>query len=202
MYGLSTSSNMTLTKKNYEIKLKKVQLESYDNSWYKPGSKLKRFLWLVINALVLKSSIITSSKLKVFFLRLFGAKVGRNTIIKPSVNIKYPWFLSIGDNVWIGENVWLDNLAPIDIGDNVCISQGVTFITGNHNYKKTSFDLMLGPIKLKEGVWIGANCTVYSGITAHSHAVLAASSMTSKDLEAYTIYQGNPALPVKKRIIE
>lgn len=194
---------MTLSKTNYKkVQLKKVQLDKYDNSWYKPGAKLKRYLWLVTNALILKSSIITSSKIKVFFLRLFGARIGKNITIKPSVNIKYPWFLTIGDQVWIGENVWIDNLAPVEIGDHVCISQGVTFITGNHNYKKTTFDLMLGEIRLKEGVWIGANCTVYAGITANSHAVLAASSMTSKDLEAYTIYQGNPAIAVKKRIIE
>ena len=56
-------------------------------------------------------------------MRLFGASVGKGVIINPRVNIKYPWKLVIGSNVWIGEKVWIDNLADVTIGDNVCLSQ-------------------------------------------------------------------------------
>lgn len=179
-----------------------VRLDKYDNSWYQPGNKLKRYLWLVVNAILLKNPIITSSKIKTFALRSFGAKVGKNVMIKPCVNIKYPWFLSIGNNVWIGENVWIDNLTHVSIGNNVCISQGASLITGNHNYKKSTFDLMVGEIDLEDGVWIGAKCTVCPGVRCHSHAILSAGSITSKDLKAYMIYRGNPAKEIKKRIIE
>ena len=39
--------------------------------------------------------------------------------IKPSVNIKYPWFLTIGDHSWIGERAWLDCTSPLKIGKHV-----------------------------------------------------------------------------------
>jgi putative colanic acid biosynthesis acetyltransferase WcaF len=125
--------------------------------------------------------------------------VGKGVIIKPRVNIKYPWKLTIGNQVWIGENVWIDNLGLVSIGNNVCISQGAMLLCGNHNYKKTSFDLMVGDIVLEEGVWIGAHAVVCPGVKCYSHAVLAVKSVATSNLESYSIYQGNPAMKVKAR---
>lgn len=179
-----------------------VNLSSFDNSWYNPGSKFKRFVWHFKNLFILKSSIPWPNTLKILTLRFFGAKVGKGVLIKPCVNIKYPWFLEMGDNVWIGENVWIDNLAKVKIGSNVCISQGVMLLCGNHNYKKSTFDLMMGDITLEDGVWVGAKAVVCPGVIMKTHSILTAGSVLTKDAEAYTIYQGNPAQAVKKRIIE
>jgi putative colanic acid biosynthesis acetyltransferase WcaF len=181
---------------------KKVQLGSYDNSWYSPHArKLKIFFWYFTNVLFLKNPLNSFSSVRVFMLRLFGAKVGVDVTIKPSVSVKYPWLLEIGDNCWIGEDVWIDNLVQIRIGNNCCISQGAMLLTGNHNYKKTSFDLMVGQIILEEGTWIGAKSIVTQGITCGSHSVLSAGSVASHDLEPYNVYRGNPAEVVKERII-
>ena len=139
------------------------------------------------------------SVIKVSLLRLFGAKIGKGVVIKPSVNIKYPWNLSIDDYTWIGENVWIDNLVQVTIGSNVCVSQGAMLLCGNHNYKKSTFDLMVGKIVLEDGCWVGAQSVVCPGVTLHSHAVLGVASVANKNLDAYTIYQGNPAQMVRKR---
>jgi len=181
---------------------KKTELSKYDNSSYKTGKSLIiRALWYYINILFFKNSLNTVNFSKVFFLRLFGAKVGKGVVIKPSVNIKYPWRLKIGDHVWIGENAWIDNLADVEIGDNCCISQGAMLLCGNHNYKKPTFDLIVGRIILEEGTWIGANSIVTPGIVCKSHSILAVGSVAAKDLQNYTIYQGNPAVEVRKRIL-
>lgn len=176
-----------------------TDLSQYDNSYYQPGPLAKRLSWYLVHRLFINSSLLYPSAFKVWLLRAFGAKIGKGVIIKPKVNIKYPWFLEIGDHVWIGEQVWIDNLAKVRIGAHVCISQGAMLLTGNHNYKKESFDLILGPIILEDGVWIGAKAVVCPGVTCQSHAVLAVGSVTAKDLEPYTIYQGNPALATRKR---
>ena len=118
----------------------KTDLSSFNNSWFNPGPKLKRALWFLVNAMVLSSRINPSSGLKIFFLRLFGAKIGKGVVIKPQVNIKYPWNLTLGNHVWIGELVWIDNLAKVNIEDNGCVSQGAMLLCGNHDYKKSSFD--------------------------------------------------------------
>ncbi len=177
----------------------KTNLNKYNNDWYQPGGGIKRLFWIVINALFFSNSLSLFNGIKIFLLRAFGAKVGEGVVIKPSVNIKYPWFLTIGNHVWIGENVWIDNLATVNIGDNVCISQGAMLLTGNHNYTKQTFDLILGEIILQDGVWIGAQSVVCPGITCHSHAVLAVNSTATKNLDAYSIYQGNPATKVRDR---
>lgn len=182
---------------------KKTDLSQFNNDWYQPGgSALKRVLWFYVNALFFICPLCPVNAVKIFLLRLFGASVGEGVVIKPSVNIKYPWNLKVGNHVWIGEKVWIDNLAKVTIADNVCISQGALLLTGNHNYKKTSFDLLIGEIILEEGVWIGAKTVVCPKVVCRTHAVLTVGSVATIDLEPYSIYQGNPAVKVKERTID
>lgn len=178
-----------------------VELNKYNNNWYNPGkNKLILLLWYFVNVIFINSYFIPISSLKVFILKLFGAKIGKGVVIKPKVNIKYPWKLEIGDYTWIGEKVWIDNLDIIIIGNNCCISQGALLLCGNHNYKKSTFDLMINPIVLKDGAWIGAKSTVCPGVTVNENAILTAGSIATKNLEINTIYQGNPAIKIKNRI--
>ncbi len=181
--------------------MNKVKLNQYNNDHYQPGSTTKKTLWYFTNMFFFKTMLPFPSPFKVKLLKLFGAKIGQGVVIKPNVNIKYPWFLEIGEDCWIGEGVWIDNLAKVTIDSNVVLSQGVYLLTGSHDYKKESFDLLLSEIVLKEGVWIGAKATVCPGVTCKSHSVLAVGSVATKDLEAYGIYQGNPAIGKRERVI-
>jgi putative colanic acid biosynthesis acetyltransferase WcaF len=181
----------------------KTDLTVFNNSWYKTGAGIaKRILWYYVNLVFFMNPLNPVSSFKVVLLRLFGAKVGKGVIIKPTVNIKYPWRLTIGDNVWIGERVWIDNLDRVTIGANSCLSQGALLLCGNHNYKKSAFDLVIGPITLEAGVWIGAYSVVCASVTCKSHSILSAGSIATKTLESYSIYQGNPAIKIRDRVIE
>jgi len=42
---------------------------------------------------------------------------------------------------------------------------------------------------------------VGGGVTCRSHSILGINSVAEKELEAYTIYKGNPAVPVMTRNI-
>jgi putative colanic acid biosynthesis acetyltransferase WcaF len=181
--------------------MKKTDLSTFNNQWYKPGSLLRRILWFVVGRMFVHTYLPYPVAIKVAILRLFGAKIGKGVMIKPKVNIKFPWFLEIEDYAWIGENVWIDNFDTVKIGSNACVSQGAMLLTGNHNYKKSSFDLMIGKIILEEGVWIGAQCLVGPGVTCHSHGILSAGSVLTSDLPAYQVWRGNPAFFVRNREI-
>jgi len=163
--------------------------------------KFRYAFWLLISNVFFLTNIPYPNFTKVFILKCFGGKVGKNVVIKPWVKIKFPWMLSLGNSVWLGESVWIDNISEIKIGNNVCISQGALLITGNHNYSSEKFELISKPIIIEDGVWVCANTILIGGITIHSHAVLAINSLASKDLEPYSIYSGNPAIFIKKRNI-
>ena len=179
----------------------KTDLSRFNNDWYSPGPRWKVLAWFLLNPILINNYLPLPVSFKVAVLRWFGAKIGTSVMIKPGVNIKYPWLLTIGDYVWVGEKVWIDNLSMVSIGNNVCLSQGAMLLTGNHDYRRPTFDLVTKPIWLADGVWIGAQSVVCPGITCQSHSVLAVGSMATRDMESYGIYQGNPAVWVRKRTI-
>ena len=141
------------------------------------------------------------SGLKVMLLRWFGATVGEGVVIKPSVNIKYPWRLHIGNHVWIGEKAWIDNLGDVFIADHCVLSQGAMLLSGSHDFSRCTFNVQVDKIVLEEGVWIGARAIVYMGATCKSHCILGANSIALKDMDSYAIYYGNPAVKISERFI-
>ena len=170
-----------------------VRLDSYRNPDYDPGSLIKRVIWLPVSRFFFLTGFPWPSSMKQSILRFFGAKIGRGVVIKPCVRIKYPWNLVVGDHCWIGENVWIDNLGKVSLGNHCCLSQSALILSGNHNFKKSSFDLMIGDITLEDGVWIGARASVGPGVTCGSHSVLTMGSTATSNLQPWMIYQGNPA---------
>jgi len=179
-----------------------VNLSGYTAANFDRGAGvIKEGLWLMISLLLFRLCPFSFSALKCALLRAFGADIGYDVTIKPKVKITFPWKLKVGNHVWLGEECWLLNLDQISISNHVCISQRAFLCTGSHNFKKTTFDLITKPIKLEDGVWIGAACWIGPGVTLGSHAVLTAGSVATKNLAASGIYRGNPAMFVKQRVI-
>ena len=180
---------------------KKVNNAQYKVTIQIGASRPKQLLWYLINIIFFKNPFNISSGSKVSLLKLFGARLGTGVMIKPAVNIKYPWKLVIGNHSWIGEEVWIDNLSEVIIGNNVTLSQGVLLLTGSHDHTKERFDYISLPIILEDGVWVGAKGIVFGGVTMASHSILGMNSVAEKNTEAYIIYKGNPAVPVLERKI-
>ncbi|OWV39218.1 putative colanic acid biosynthesis acetyltransferase [Mameliella alba] len=130
--------------------------------------------WYIVNALVFQSSLLglLPNAAKARLLRVFGASVGKGLICKPRVNIKYPWFLEIGDHVWIGEDVWIDNLCLVRIGNNVCLSQGARLLTGSHDWNMPDFPFFARPLSLGDGVWVTAFRVLRPGVEVPAQMVV------------------------------
>lgn len=179
-----------------------VDLSIYWTRGFDRGAGVvKEGLWILVSFLVFRLCPVSLSGLKRVLLRVFGARVGKNVVIKPDVQITFPWKLTLGDHIWLGEGSWLLNLAPIEIESHVCVSQRAFLCTGSHNYKSPEFDLIVRPIVVERGAWVGAGAWVGPGVRIGSHAVLTANSVASHDLEAFGIYQGNPSALVRRRFI-
>lgn len=163
-----------------------IHLSSFSAGNFSKGAGIiQQTIWYFINALFVRASWNPFMRIKIFFLKLFGAKIGKGLVIKNNVNIKSPWKLTLGNNVWLGENVWIDNLDFVKIGNNVCISQGALLLTGNHDYTLSTFDYRNGPIIIEDCAWIGAKTVVCPGVKVQSHAILTVGSTATKDMEAY-----------------
>ena len=184
----STPLNQTKLRKDFDKK-----------DYHAGASRFKIYCWYFVSTLFFRSGFMPFSSVLVILLKAFGCKAGNDIRVKPFVTIKYPWKLIIGDHTWIGENCVIENLAEVTLGKNVCLSQASKLITGNHNYKKASFDLFVKPIFVEDGAWIGANAVVCPGVLVASHAILTVGSVATRSLEGYSIYQGNPAVKVRER---
>jgi putative colanic acid biosynthesis acetyltransferase WcaF len=125
--------------------------------------------------------------------------IANGVVIKPCVRIKFPWKLQVGAHSWIGEDVWIDNLAPVRIGKNCCISQGAYLCTGSHHYRRVTFDLVTRPIVVADGAWLCAMTRLGPGVTIGEAAVLTIGSVATKDLSPWTIYTGMPAVRTATR---
>jgi putative colanic acid biosynthesis acetyltransferase WcaF len=67
----------------------KIELSTYDNSRFNPGRRFYiRTVWHFVNAICLQNGLFPFSKLKVMILTLFGAKIGKDVVIKPGINVK------------------------------------------------------------------------------------------------------------------
>lgn len=137
-----------------------------------------------------------------FLLRAFGAKIGSGVIIRPNVRVTYPWKLSVGDNSWVGDNVELYSLGEIRIGTNAVVSQRSYLCTGGHDYESIAFDIFAKPIVIEDGAWVATDVFIAPGVTIGMGAVVGARSTVLQDMPSGMICVGQPAKPIKERIVK
>src|SRR6201996_5252894 len=110
---------------------------------------LIELIWFVLEACVINNKLLPVSAVRVALLRLFGAKIGKGCRFVHPLRVKAPWNLEVGDNCWFGVDAWIYNQAPIRIGSNVCISQGVFLTSGSHD-AAGNMDLQVAPIVIED----------------------------------------------------
>jgi len=134
---------------------------------------------------------------RIFLLRCFGAKIGRGVRIYPSVEVTFPWNLTIADNVVVGRKVQLYALAPIEIGSHVLVSQGVHLCAGSHDYCRPNLPIAHAPILVKGGTWIAADAFVGPGVTIEPDCVIGARAVVMRDIPPNSLAAGNPAKVIR-----
>ncbi|WP_369813950.1 DapH/DapD/GlmU-related protein [Flavobacterium sp. KJJ] len=68
------------------------------------------------------------------------------------------------------------------------------FFTENKNWDVVDSK----PIKICSNAWIGMNCIILKGVTIGEGAIVGAGSVVTKDVPAWTVVGGNPAVVIKK----
>lgn len=156
-------------------------------------------IWRVVNATLFR--ITPTHRLRVVWLKLFGAKLKWCHTIYPSVRIYAPWNLEIVNGSVLGPGVEVYNKAPVRIGNGVVVSQGAYICTASHDVSSPVMALVAKPIVIENNVWIASRSIVLPGVKIGEAAVIGCGAVVTKDVEPWTVVGGNPAKVLKKRCL-
>lgn len=132
---------------------------------------------------------------------MFG-NIGENAYIEPPIHANFGCKnVFVGDNFYANFNLTLIDDGKITIGNNVLIGPNCTIVTPIHPLEvkdrlseKNQKNL---PVVIEDNVWIAANVTILPGVTIGKNSVIGAGSLVTKDVEANSLYYGNPAKKIK-----
>jgi putative colanic acid biosynthesis acetyltransferase WcaF len=162
-------------------------LAAFQGAGYDKGRPvIVQALWFAVQNLLFSKWWLPAA-FRPLLLRLFGASIGQNVIIRHRVRVLWPWKLHVGDNCWIGEDAWILNLEPVEIGHDVCISQAAFLCTGSHAISSPTFEYDNGPIIIGNEVWLGAQSLILRGVSIGGGAVVAARTRVSTDVPPSTL---------------
>jgi acetyltransferase-like isoleucine patch superfamily enzyme len=122
--------------------------------------------------------------------------------------------IKIGDDCYIGEGTKIWSGESIDIGNRVLISHGVNIFDNQthslsakerHEHAKKNLttghpsEINLGerPVVIEDDAWIACMSIILRGVHIGRGAVIAAGSVVTKDVPAWSVVAGNPARVVK-----
>ena len=150
--------------------------------------KIRISLWVVFSKCFVMP-FVSTSRVRIAVLRLFGAQIQKGVVIRPSVRVYFPWNLAIGENSWIGEGVWIINHVPVEIGSNVCVSQLTVICSSSHNYKSTTLQYKHKSVLIKDGAWVGLRCTILPGTVIGANSVISGGETLSAEIPDYHLFK-------------
>ena len=156
-------------------------------------------MWWLVQATLFRWSPQVAYAWRSWLLRIFGARIGKGVLIRPTVAITYPWKLTIGDWSWIGDSVTLYTLGEIVIGDNVVISQNAYICSASHDYTRPTFDIFAKPVYIESEAWLATDVFVAPGVRIGRGAVAGVRSLVLSDLPEMMICAGHPAKAIRPR---
>jgi putative colanic acid biosynthesis acetyltransferase WcaF len=156
-------------------------------------------LWWLVQSTLFRWSPQVAYPFRAWLLRLFGARVGRNTVIRPSVQITYPWKVSLADRVWLGDEVVLYSLGEITIGHDSVISQRSYICAGDHDYQDVRFSIRGRPVSIGNQVWVATDCFLAPGVKIGDGSVIGARSSVFCDQPPGRVCLGTPCRPIRAR---
>jgi putative colanic acid biosynthesis acetyltransferase WcaF len=138
---------------------------------------------------------------RLWLLRRFGATMSPTANVYGSARIWSPANLVVDDYATIGPRATVYSMGAIHLGAYAIISQGAHLCAGTHDIEDAGFQLRASAIAIGARAWVAAEAFVGPGVTVGEGAVLGARGCAMRDLEAWTVYTGNPACALRARRI-
>lgn len=115
--------------------------------------------------------------------------------------------LTIGSNCSFGAYNHITCANKVTIGNGVLTGKWITITDNSHGETdRVSLEMKptkrpitsKGPVVIGNNVWIGDKATILPGVTIGDGAVIAANAVVTKDVPAYSVVGGNPAMVIKR----
>lgn len=166
------------------------------------GNKIARALWQTVWLLLYRPTPRILHTWRCFLLRIFGAKLGKAVHPYPSARIWAPWNLEMGDHSCLSESVDCYCVDRIVIGHHATVSQYSFLCTASHDFTRNDMPLVTAPIIIGDRAWVTSDVFVGPGVTIGDGAVVTARSSVFNDIEPWCVASGNPARPVRPRVMK
>jgi putative colanic acid biosynthesis acetyltransferase WcaF len=176
-----------------------VDPDAYTRPAFTLRNRLRRLLWNITWLLLYRFSPRPFHAWRAMLLRLFGATLGPDCHFYPRSKVWAPWNLLCADHVAAADGVEIYNPSPIHIATHVILSQDCFLCGATHDYNDPNFPLIAFRMTIDPYAWICARASVAPGVHVGEGAVLGLGSIATRDLDPWTVYSGNPALPIRPR---
>jgi putative colanic acid biosynthesis acetyltransferase WcaF len=187
-------------KKKARKKIETVELRGY-SSHFPLGLRVGRVLWGLVWTLFFRPSPFPLHGWRRMLLRLFGAQLGPEVHVYPSVRVWAPWNLTMAEGSSLGP--WVDCYCvdKIELGDWAVVSQRSYLCSATHDIRSPQFELKTAPIRIGARAWVAAEAFVGPGVTIGEGAVVAARAVAVKSVAPWSVVAGTPAKEIAKRKI-
>lgn len=173
--------------------------DPYARPAFSVGNRMRRAMWGVCWAIFYRLSPRPLFAWRAMLLRMFGAKLGPTCKFYPSSRVWAPWNLICEDLVAVGDGAEIYNPAPVRLGSHAIVSQGAYLCGATHDFDDPAFPLLAYAMEIGAYAWVCARACVAPGVNVGEGAVLGLASVATRDLEAWSVYAGAPAVKVKER---
>jgi putative colanic acid biosynthesis acetyltransferase WcaF len=175
-----------------------AQSSAYESPW--PGSnRLLRVLWEFCWFLFCAWTPKPLNEWRLFWLRVFDAKIDGKPFVHQRARIAIPWNLTLHDHACLGDRANAYSLGEIEIGARATVAQEAYLSTGTHDFTRTDLPLVTAKITIGEDAFVGARAFVMPGITVGPRSIIGACSVVTRDVPADVIAAGNPCKVLRPR---
>jgi putative colanic acid biosynthesis acetyltransferase WcaF len=180
-----------------------ISPDTADDPYLRPAfstsNKLRRLVWNICWAIFYRTSPRPFHAWRSMLLRQFGATLGPNCHFYPKSKVWAPWNLTCEDLVAVADGAEIYNPAPMRFGSHAIVSQEAYICGATHDFDDPGFPLLAYAMEIGPKAWICARASVGPGVNVAEGAVLGLGSVATRNLEAWTVYAGVPAIRIKER---